>query len=65
MATVCNLPAGETVKLRSGPSTSGTVYHDQLPNGTAVTLTGEYQNGFTGVKYGQIRGWIMSDYICE
>jgi uncharacterized protein YraI len=50
------------LNLRSGASLSHSVI-TVMPDGAAVSLTGEYANGFLGVVYNGTSGFAHSDYL--
>ena len=50
------------LNLRSGPSLDSGVI-TVMPDGAAVSLTGEYANGFLGVVYDGIAGFAYGDYL--
>ena len=51
-----------SLNLRSGPGLSYAVL-TVMPNGAAVTLTGESGNGFLGVVYNGTSGFASADYL--
>lgn len=50
------------LNLRTGPGLSNDVIL-VIPNGAAVSLTGEERNGFAGVRYDGTAGWASLDYL--
>ncbi len=50
------------LNLRSGPSTTDPVL-GVMPAGATVMLTGEEENGFRGVRYGDLEGWAFNDWL--
>ena len=50
------------LNLRSGPSLSHSVI-SVMPDGAAVSLTGEYANGFVGVVYNGTPGFAFAEYL--
>ena len=50
------------VNLRAEPSLSGAVLA-VIPANTRVRLNPEYANGFRGVEYNGINGWVRVDYL--
>lgn len=54
--------ATDDLNLRTGPATSYAVL-TVIPNGGTVTLTGQTNNGFHGVKYNGHTGWAFSSYL--
>lgn len=50
------------VNLRAEPSLSGAVLA-VIPSGTRVRLNPEFANGFRGVEYLGINGWVRVDYL--
>ncbi len=50
------------LNLRSGPSTADPVL-GVMPAGATVMLTGEEENGFRGVRYGDLEGWAFNDWL--
>ena len=50
------------VNLRAEPSLSGAVLA-VIPSGTRVHLNPEFANGFRGVEYLGINGWVRVDYL--
>lgn len=50
------------LNLRSGPSLGNSVI-TVMPNGAAVSLTGETSGGFLGVVYNGTSGWAFADYL--
>jgi uncharacterized protein YraI len=51
-----------SLNLRTGPGLSNTVIL-VMPDGAAVTLTGEERNGFAGVRYDGTSGWASLDHL--
>lgn len=56
-----NCPVGETVRLRSSPSTSGTVLIN-IPRGTAVQAE-SYNSTWHRVSYNGYNGYMMSSFL--
>ena len=50
------------VNLRAEPSLSGAVLA-VIPANTRVRLNPEFANGFRGVEYDGINGWVRVDYL--
>lgn len=50
------------LNLRSGPSTSNSVI-TVMPDGAAVSLTGQASGGFLSVTYNGTGGWAYADYL--
>lgn len=50
------------LNLRSGPSTSNSVI-TVMPDGAAVSLTGQSSGGFLSVVYNGTSGWAFADYL--
>jgi hypothetical protein len=50
------------VAFRDGPS-SGVRIRDVLPAGTLVQTDGRELNGWWGVRYGDVSGWIYAAYL--
>ena len=50
------------LNLRAGPSTADGVIL-VMPAGASVTLTGQSQNGFSGVVYNGTAGWAFATYL--
>ena len=50
------------LNLRSGPGTNNSI-KTSIPNGTKIEVLEPSQNGWTHVKYGDIDGYVSSDYI--
>lgn len=50
------------LNLRSGPSTGNSVI-TVMPNGAAVSLTGQSSGGFLSVSYNGTAGWAYADYL--
>lgn len=50
------------LNLRSGPSTGNSVI-TVMPDGAAVSLSGESAGGFLGVVYNGTSGWAFADYL--
>lgn len=50
------------VNLRAEPNLSGAVLA-VIPSGTRVRLNPEANNGFRGVEYKDINGWVRTDYL--
>ena len=50
------------VNLRAEPSLSGAVLA-VIPAGTRVRLNPEFANGFRGVEYLGVNGWVRVDYL--
>lgn len=51
-----------SLNLRSGPSLGNSVI-TVMPDGAAVSLTGESAGGFLGVVYNGTYGWAYADYL--
>lgn len=50
------------VNFRSGPGTSYGII-SVIPSGASIALTGESSNGFLGIIYSGLSGWVHSDYV--
>lgn len=51
-----------SLNLRSGPGTDYAIL-DVMPGGAEVTLTGEEENDFAGVRYNGTSGWAHTAYL--
>src|SRR5262249_50889681 len=62
LAVGSTLKATANVNLRSGPSTSNSIYH-VVPTGSIVTVVAsDPKNGFYNVKHGGVTGWSFGNY---
>ncbi|HEU5424567.1 MAG TPA: SH3 domain-containing protein [Nitrolancea sp.] len=52
------------LNLRAGPSTGDTIL-TVMPSGSAVTVTGAAQNGFSPVSYQGTSGWAYGAYLAQ
>ncbi len=57
------LVTGSNVNVRKGPSAKESVVSRIAKKGTVVALTGEEENGWVKVNYGDREGWIVSRYV--
>ncbi len=53
-----------SLNLRSGPGVSNSVIL-VMPGGAEVTLTGDEQGGFAGVRYNGTTGWASLSYLTD
>lgn len=56
-----NVPAGQTVNMRSSPSSSATIVI-RIPSGAAVQAE-LYDTSWYKVQYGQYSGYVLSAYL--
>lgn len=53
---------GKSVKMRNKPSKTERLYWD-VPVGAVVDITGPEKSGWTPIRYGARKGWMMTEYL--